>query len=219
MSPIIPQKQISILGQQDIRCVLADPPWDAESGGGQVKRGADRWYPLLSPAAIVEVIQQECPHWSRLCDTAHLWLWVTNTTICNGDAHAVAQGLGFEPKTMFTWNKRTKDGAIQKGLGQYSFGSTEHLMVCRRGEYMPVLERFPTSFDAPRGEHSAKPEKSYRMIEAASPGGRLEIFAREPRQGWTCWGNEICDKCQATLTDEELATKTKFCFDCLPDEE
>jgi len=30
----------------------------------------------------------------------------------------------------------------------------------------------------------------YDLIESCSPGPRLEIFARGPRDGWIVWGNQ-----------------------------
>ena len=42
-----------------------------------------------------------------------------------------------------------------------------------------------------RGKHSAKPEAFQDMVEAVSPGPRLELFARRARPGWTVWGNEV----------------------------
>ena len=39
-------------------------------------------------------------------------------------------------------------------------------------------------------EHSRKPDEQYDLIEACSPGPRLELFARHPRDGWTVWGEE-----------------------------
>lgn len=183
------QPQTSILGPQDIRCVLIDPPWDAEQGGGD--KGANAHYPLISPAEVVDVVQYDCEYWPRLCDSAHLWLWVTNTTIVNGDAHEVAAGLGFRPVSQITWCKATEDGRPQRGIGFYTFGATEHLWLCVRGETIKPDERPPTWFQAPRGRHSAKPDESYSLIEAASPGGRLELFARRKRAGWLVWGNEV----------------------------
>jgi len=174
---------------RDVQAVVIDPPWDCEAGGGG--KGANAHYDLLSPAQVVRVIQQDCPHWQRLADTAHVWIWVTNTTITNGDAHRVAEGLGVRPITVFTWVKRTTTGKVHKGIGQYSYGSTEHLWLCRRGDYLPVRERFQTVFDAPVGKHSAKPDASYEMIEQASHPNYLEIFARRERPGWTVWGNEV----------------------------
>lgn len=43
----------------------------------------------------------------------------------------------------------------------------------------------------PRTRHSKKPDEIRRMIEEVSPVPRLELFAREPRAGWTSWGNEL----------------------------
>jgi N6-adenosine-specific RNA methylase IME4 len=39
--------------------------------------------------------------------------------------------------------------------------------------------------------HSEKPSRSFEIIEAVSPGPRLEMFARAPRAGWDVWGNEV----------------------------
>ncbi|MBL8396058.1 MAG: hypothetical protein JNK99_15160 [Candidatus Accumulibacter sp.] len=42
--------------------------------------------------------------------------------------------------------------------------------------------------------HSEKPDASYELIEAVSPGPRLELFARRKRGDWHTWGNEVpCD--------------------------
>lgn len=42
-------------------------------------------------------------------------------------------------------------------------------------------------------EHSRKPDEFYDIIEACSPGPRLELFARGGRPGWTAWGNQASD--------------------------
>lgn len=39
-------------------------------------------------------------------------------------------------------------------------------------------------------EHSRKPDEMYDLIEACSPGPRLELFARGSRAGWTTWGDQ-----------------------------
>jgi len=45
--------------------------------------------------------------------------------------------------------------------------------------------------EAPRGRHSEKPEVVRGLIERASPGPRLELFARNLLPGWFVWGHEI----------------------------
>ena len=55
--------------------------------------------------------------------------------------------------------------------------------------------------EAPRGRHSEKPDVVREMIERASPGPRLELFARKVTPGWYTWGHEIAK----SLTDQTAA--------------
>ena len=38
---------------------------------------------------------------------------------------------------------------------------------------------------------NSKPAEFFEMVEGVSPGPRLEMFARAPREGWSVWGNEV----------------------------
>lgn len=176
--------------ERTIQTVVADPPWDCERGGGESTRGCQRHYATLGPDGIVNVVQDDCEPFQRLADTAHLYLWTTNRALVLGDAHTVARGLGFRPVSLVTWVKR-KDGDLQIGLGQYFRGASEQILFCVRGETRLTDGTHPTVIEAPRTEHSAKPECSYEMVEAASPPEYLELFARETRDGWECWGDEV----------------------------
>lgn len=42
------------------KTVVMDPPWN-ERGGGKIKRGADRHYPVMKKEAILDVIRNESP--------------------------------------------------------------------------------------------------------------------------------------------------------------
>lgn len=46
-------------------------------------------------------------------------------------------------------------------------------------------------FFAPSPMHSAKPDVAFDLIRRNSPGPRLSIFERSPREGFECWGNEM----------------------------
>jgi len=39
-------------------------------------------------------------------------------------------------------------------------------------------------------EHSRKPESFYELVDKICPGAKLELFGRQQREGWTCWGAE-----------------------------
>jgi len=168
---------------EEYACLLADPPWN-ESGGGRVKRGADRHYPLLKTPDIIRVMVQS-PKF-RPAANAHLWLWVTNNFLKDG-LH-VMEALGFRYVTNAVWVKN------RIGLGQYLRGRHELLLFGVRGR-QPAQCRTESTWignrEVARRLHSQKPEESYKLIERVSPGPRVEFFARARREGWDAHGNEI----------------------------
>jgi ParB-like chromosome segregation protein Spo0J len=60
--------------------------------------------------------------------------------------------------------------------------------------------------DAPRREHSRKPDEGYELVEAMYPElPRLELFARNTRPGWAAWGNEAPDLLNMAIKDVKRA--------------
>ena len=52
--------------------------------------------------------------------------------------------------------------------------------------------KYTTIFSEKSTYHSKKPEFAYKMLENMfSNSTKLELFAREERNGWDCWGNEV----------------------------
>ena len=77
----------------------------------------------------------------------------------------------------------------------------ELLLIAARGSVpVPTPESRPDSvIEAPRTEHSAKPEAIYTVIERMYPEfPRLEMFARQQREGWQTWGIKM----EHEFTDE-----------------
>ena len=197
-----------------IRTIQMDPPW-LERGAGKIKRGADRHYPLMKKEDILRTILQST-HWNDVGPDAHLYMWVTNNYL--EDGLWVMAALDFRYVTNVCWVKVKEDwpdilselvdeqgnlqlnpltwaktlaSALRIGLGQYFRGSHELCLFGVRGECSKPEKAHPSVFHAPRGEHSAKPERIYEIIESSSPGPYLEIFARSGRPNWTVWGNEV----------------------------
>lgn len=178
-------------------CIIADPPWP-ERGGGKIKRGADKHYPLMSVKDICAL-----PVEALALPNSHLYLWVTNNYLRAG--FEVLDAWGFRYVTKITWEKD------RPGLGQYFRGTTEDCLFAVRGQ--PGYQVLPngrraqgvtgfrtlegsepdegTWFSAPRTEHSAKPPRIHEWAELVSPGPYIELFARTLRPGWTAWGNEV----------------------------
>ncbi len=166
------------------RTIVADPPWwpslhrnTKGRAAGPYRAGPQRYYHLLTVEQIAALAPKSAPK-------AHLWLWCINQHVDWG--YAVARAWGFEPQQMLTWVKPTL------GTGRFQSNS-EQVLVCRKGG--PVDNAFGatggTWFNWPRRRHSEKPAAFFSLVERASPGPRLEMFARTRRDGWDSWGDEV----------------------------
>lgn len=163
------------LPEDVFRVVVADPPW--QYGNKATRGAAEDHYSTMT-------IEELCalPVLERAADDAHLYLWVTNGFLREG--FDVLTAWGFAYKTCLTWVKP------QMGMGNYFRSSTEHVLFGVRGSLKTQDRALMNWFEAPRTRHSAKPGSFYDLVEKASPGPYLEMFARSRRLGWTGWGNE-----------------------------
>lgn len=167
------------------KTILLDPPWN-ERGGGKIKRGADKHYPVMKTPEIICTILQST-HWNEIDENAHMYLWVTNNFL--EDGLFVMKSLGFRYVTNIVWIKD------RIGLGQYARGKHEILLFGTRGEKHTLVKKDNNSLtsviEAKRNKHSKKPDESFEWIESRSYGPYLELFSRSKREGWVVWGNEI----------------------------
>ena len=91
------------------KTIYADPPW-MEHGGGKIKRGADRHYPLMKTKEIMALPVPD------LVDPegCHLYLWTTNNFL--PDALEVVHAWGFEYVTMnYMAQRPPRAGAVLQG--------------------------------------------------------------------------------------------------------
>lgn len=181
--------------------VVVDPPWQTTAGrtlGGYIRNAAGQQpfvvrqnaarqlaYPSLSVAEIAALPIPAAP-------AAHLYLWTINRYLT--DAFAILRGWGFQYSTTLVWAKRPMGG----GLGGPFGLATEFVLFGRRGRLSTQARIGRNWFDwkrpytaAGKPKHSAKPPEFFQMIEHVSPGPYLEMFARQPREGWTVWGDEV----------------------------
>ena len=117
---------------------------------------------------------------------AVLFLWVPGA--CLPEAFEVLEAWGFEYVTNIVWIKNVV------GLGNWVRNQHEILLIGRRGDMPSPLpaNRPPSVIQAPRREHSQKPDEAYDLIERMYPDlPKIELFARNARPGWAAWGNEM----------------------------
>ncbi|KGJ04190.1 MT-A70 family methyltransferase [Paracoccus sphaerophysae] len=169
--------------------ILADPPWRFQNSTGKVApehRRLSRYGTMSLPEICA------LPVADVAAETAHLYLWIPNAMLPDG--LDVMKAWGFTYKSNIVWHKVRKDGGSDgRGVGFYFRNVTELLLFGIRGKDARTLApgRSQVNFVASRKrEHSRKPDEIFPIIEACSPGPRLELFSRGTRKGWAVWGNQ-----------------------------
>jgi N6-adenosine-specific RNA methylase IME4 len=108
------------------------------------------------------------------------------------DTEIMMSELGYSLHARFIWDKQ--NGVAPAFTVRFSH---EYLLwFYKKGNIlMPCEEqrgKYTTVFTELSSKHSKKPLCSYEMIESMFPKtSKLELFARECRDGWNCIGNEI----------------------------
>ncbi len=156
--------------------IVADPPWSYDN--------ADLYGPGLPEyASMSHDDLKALPVADRADEDAHLYRWTTNPKL--PEAFELLDAWGFRYAGFVTWCKP------RFGMGRYFRSQTEHVLFGVKGSLPLRRKDVGTWFEAPRGRHSAKPEKFFEIVESCSPGPYLELFARTERAGWTAWGGEL----------------------------
>lgn len=192
--------------------IMADPPWAFAnwSAEGSAKNATAHY--RCSRAEEIAML----PVQVLAADDCLLWLWATNPML--PEAFDVMVAWGFQFKTAGTWVKRTTHGKDAFGTGYVLRSSNEPFLIGVRGspkvsaknirssvisyESAPgvdtvLAESWPAeqvsiTLEARTREHSRKPDSAFLAAEALMPGAqRLELFSRERRDGWACWGDEV----------------------------
>ena len=165
------------LPNKKYKTIYADPPWN-ETGGGEIRRGADKHYNLLVDRDI-----KILPVSNISDDDCWLFMWVTNNFLEEG--LSTMKHWGFRYVTNLCWTKPTF------GLGYYFRGQHEICLFGVRGKLKPKVKNEGTLITAPKERHSKKPNAFYDKIERVAYPPYIELFARQRREGWDSWGNEI----------------------------
>jgi N6-adenosine-specific RNA methylase IME4 len=157
------------------RTIVIDPAWEYDwlSVAGRAKPG----YAMQS---IEELRALDVRAWADEEAGCHLYCWATNNF--SGEAHKLVEHWGFQHRTVLTWIKPPPFG-----LGSYFRNSTELVLFATLGDTTtaPAAARIPTHFEAPRGEHSEKPERFYEIVRAASYPPYGEANQRKARPDFT----------------------------------
>jgi N6-adenosine-specific RNA methylase IME4 len=153
------------------RTIVIDPAWEYEalSLAGRAK-------PDYAMQSVEELHELDVRAWADEEVGCQLYCWTTNNFMA--EACKLVAHWGFQHRTVLTWIKPPPFG-----LGSYFRNSTEHVLFATLGETTTrhAAASIPTHFEAPRGEHSEKPEQFYDIVRAASYPPFGEANQREPR--------------------------------------
>lgn len=168
--------------------ILADPPWRFKRRTGALSpENPTRFrYPTM-PLEEIKAL----PVGQRASKNAHLYLWIPCSMLPDG--LAVMAAWGFKYKTTITWEKTQKNGVVSgAGFGHYFRNSAEFLLFGVKGKLNTVRPSggICNVVRALTAGHSRKPAAFRNLIETASPGPYLELFARQAAPGWVVFGNQ-----------------------------
>lgn len=189
------------------KVIEADPAWKFKNYSEprteeQIRKGrhVERHYQTMTlddikAMPVKKVAAKDC----------HLFLWTTGPFLM--EAKSVMEAWGFKFSTSgFVWIKLLKrlDGnqyqlltvddllkMLATGTGLTTRKNAEFCLLGRRGNPERLARDVHEVIVAPVREHSRKPDECYERIERYCPGPRLSLFSRQPREGWTVWGNEV----------------------------
>lgn len=170
--------------------IYADPPWKQSKGGKKSVRENSSGKPLDYPTCSLDEIKEHL----RLAtesttENSILFLWTIDKYLF--EAQQIAESLGYKLHARMIWDKVT--GIPAAFTVRYGH---EYLLYMYKGKLTPVAKdergKIHTVFRERVTKHSKKPDIAYEIIERLYPDlKKLEMYARETRDGWDSFGNEV----------------------------
>jgi N6-adenosine-specific RNA methylase IME4 len=194
--------------------LVADPPWQFGDSLPGPKRGASKIYPCMSTRDLMALrippvatdsllflwrvagMQQDaldvCKAWGFEPKAELNWQKLSKGADVRRLKKPVEIPAGLTEVEALDFVLENVVG-LHFGMGRYTRADREACIIATRGRAASLIQDHGvrSSFFAPVGEHSAKPDAFYEIVERLAPGPWVEIFARRSRPNWTCIGNEL----------------------------
>jgi N6-adenosine-specific RNA methylase IME4 len=166
--------------------LLADPPWYFRnfSAKGEVKN------PVAHYACMDAEALKALPVNHLAAEDCAMFMWATAPML--PDAIELLKVWGFTFKSAGSWAKQSSTGAKWAfGTGYCFRSAAEFYLLGTRGKPKVRSRSVRNLIVAPVREHSRKPTALHENAEALFECPYCELFAREARQGWSAWGNDV----------------------------
>ncbi len=173
--------------------IYADPAWKFGSKQLQVYDG-ERFKPLEDEYRTSEAVEfNKLPIKDITEDDCALFLWTTDAHM--EEALELIKAWGFKYKTVaFIWKKVSKKGKQLSTLGSWTMKNCEICLFATKGAMLKhkKANNIQQLIEAERTKHSKKPNVfADKIVELFGDLPRIELFARDKKEGWDAWGDEI----------------------------
>ena len=166
--------------------IYADPPWKYGGTGGTKWSPADNYYQTMS----FKELEDLSPVIKNITDenSCLLFMWVVSAEL--DKCIEIGKAWGFNYITVaFVWYKE------RANVGNYTMSGCELCLLFKKGKIPADRVRNPGQkqfYSAPVDYHSHKPEEFAERIKKMYPtSNKIELFARDEKDGFDCWGNEV----------------------------
>lgn len=172
----------TIMPSQRYGTIVIDPPWPMKKIEREVRPNQVEFdYPTMD----YEELRAFRVKFRLLADAhCHVFMWTTQKFL----PMALRLFEDYEIKYVLTMVWHKAGGFQPVGLPQYN---CEFVLYGRIGspEFLDT-KAFDCCFEAPRAEHSRKPDEFYELVRRVTADGRIDVFSREKRDGFDQYGNE-----------------------------
>lgn len=177
------------LRERSYGAILVDPPWRFQTwerpteitakGNKSIEHYRTMTFNDIVELRIDKLAKRDCA----------LFMWAINPML--PQALRAMSAWGFAYKTVaFTWAKTTVNDKWHVGLGYWTRANSELCLLGTVGKPKRLAKDVRQLVIASRREHSRKPDVIRANIERLVDGPYAEIFARERRPGWDCFGDQ-----------------------------
>lgn len=155
--------------------------------------GASAKYPTMTFAELAVLPIRDIA--ARDCV---IFLWATTPLL--PDAISLLREWGFTYKTAIYWRK-----IMSLGMGFWFRGQVEVCLMGTKGNIKAFRCQRPNFIQSKVRQHSQKPDEFFTLIDDCTPRPRIELFARDKREGWDAMGYAIDGRSiQETLSDSRI---------------
>ena len=166
--------------------ILVDPPWKYADSADAGKRGASHKYDVMTLEDICNM-----PVKNIMAENCIVFMWVTNPFLQDCFKVADAWGLTYKTKA-FNWVKYTVNGKLFFGMGRWTRANSEDCLLFVKGKPKRADASVPQIVRSRILNHSVKPpEVRNSIVKLMGDLPRIELFARQKKEGWESWGNQL----------------------------